>query len=121
MSALFTPATEHAFAWALVVGCLLWLAGWTIAQGCHWLMARVDRNIAGMVDTALNSIDLDDLIDGDTWALDYYLDANRAGYERLLNAVDHFDVDDALALANDHTFDNTLGEIRALPERQESA
>src|SRR3546814_8869893 len=81
-------------------------------------MARADRNIDGMVGTALSSITTDDLEDGDTWALDYYLDANRAGYERLLHAVDNFDVDDALALANDHTFDNTLGEIRALPERR---
>lgn len=100
-----------ALAWwpPLLVAALVALP-WLLVAGLRWLDRDMTRGV--------QRIDLDDLIDGDTWALDYYLDANRAGYERLLNAVDHFDVDDALALANDHTFDNTLGEIRALPETE---
>lgn len=96
--------------WPLLLVAALVGPPWLLIAGLRWLDRDMTRGI--------QRIDLDDLIDGDTWALDYYLDANRAGYERLLHAVDNFDVDDALALANDHTFDNTLGEIRALPETE---
>lgn len=102
-----------ALAWwpPLLVAALVALP-WLLVRGLCWIDRDMTRGV--------QRIDLDDLIDGDTWALDY-LDANRAGFERLLHAVDNFDVDDALALANDHTFDNTLGEIRALPETEKSA
>lgn len=106
--------------WPLLLVAALVTLPWLIRQSWRWLMARNDLYITHMVDHALDSVSLDNLMDGDDWALAHHFDANRAGYERLLAAID-FDVDDALALANDHTFDNTLGEIRALPERQESA
>lgn len=99
--------------WPLLPVAALVALPWLLVAGLRWLDRDMTRGV--------QRIDLDNLIDGDDWALDYYLDANRADYERLLHAADNFDVDDALALANDHTFDNTLGEIRALPERQESA
>lgn len=122
MSAFLTPGAEHTFATALVVGILAWAALWTLRQGWRWLMARADRNVAAMVDHALEQITADDLAD------DIY-GYPASAWDGLATALDLPPLDapdeafdawaiQALRIANDHTFDTTLGEILALPETE---
>lgn len=110
-------AALHDLRWIIATALLIWAAAWTACKVYAWSCAEVDR----MVTKALNeaAADFDDDAPLDRLAV--------VQSPEPLPAIDATDdefaayVARALALANDHTFDNTLGEIRALPERQESA
>jgi hypothetical protein len=91
-------ADQFAGTTLILIGAL-WLTKYAATQAWHHLSPRIDRSIDAMVERALS----DPLPD---------VDAPDAEFERWAMR--------ALGFANSAAFDNTVREIRALPETRKT-